>query len=43
MISRRKNVVEDVEASYLAQEALEREQMAQKYVNEDDLGVFWTS
>jgi hypothetical protein len=39
----KKNVLKDVEASYLAQEAVEREQVTQNYVNEDDLGMFWTS
>ncbi len=38
-----KNVLKDVEVSFLAQEAAERERVTQKYVTEEDLGVFWIS
>jgi hypothetical protein len=41
--ARKKNFfMKDLEANFLAQEAVEREQVIQKYVTEEDLGVFWT-
>jgi hypothetical protein len=44
-MNRNKNVLKDVEASFLAQEALERERVTQKFVGNDedwdDKGVFW--
>jgi hypothetical protein len=41
----KKNVLKDVEASFLAQETVEREQVTQKYVTEDwdGAGAFWTT
>jgi hypothetical protein len=39
----KRNVMGDVEASFLAQEAAERERVTHKYVVERDLGVFWTT
>jgi hypothetical protein len=39
----KENLMKDLEANFLAQEAVECELVTQKYVTEEDLGVFWTT